>query len=354
MDQRPVGDAEAAAVGCLLGTAVGDALGLPREGLSASRAKRLFGGEVGHCLLPGRGMVSDDTDHAVMTASALFTAGGSPEAFARNLAWRLRWWFLALPAGVGLATAKACLRLWVGAGPDRSGVPSAGNGPMMRAPIIGVLFAAELERMRAFVRACTRLTHTDPRAERAAFVVALIASHALRHPGEPLDGDATVAEILRLVPDADDELREILKRAVDPTPLTDLWPKGPSGYAYHTLLAVLHTLFRHPQDFAYALRDVILLGGDTDTTGAILGGVAGAILGPSAVPDAWVRGVVEWPRSMTWVRELGRRLSLSSTAKGAVRPPRYFVPGVLPRNLFFLAVVVGHGFYRLVRTGAGR
>ena len=37
--------------GLLLGTAVGDALGLPREGLSATRAQRMFGPEVRHALL---------------------------------------------------------------------------------------------------------------------------------------------------------------------------------------------------------------------------------------------------------------------------------------------------------------
>jgi ADP-ribosylglycohydrolase len=58
--------------GVLLGTAVGDALGLPREGLSPRRARRLFGGPpLRHRLVFGRGMVSDDTEHACVTAQAL-------------------------------------------------------------------------------------------------------------------------------------------------------------------------------------------------------------------------------------------------------------------------------------------
>jgi hypothetical protein len=35
-------------------------------------------------------------------------------AFQRALAWNFRWWFAGLPGGVGLATAKACLKLWIG------------------------------------------------------------------------------------------------------------------------------------------------------------------------------------------------------------------------------------------------
>ncbi len=56
--------------GVLLGTAVGDAIELPREGLSRRRAERLFGPPpLTHRFIFGRGMGSDDTEHACMTAS---------------------------------------------------------------------------------------------------------------------------------------------------------------------------------------------------------------------------------------------------------------------------------------------
>ncbi len=105
---------EKAIVGSLLGTAVGDALGLPYEGLSRRRGKRLYGEPDRYHLLPGRGMVSDDTEHACMVAQALIASGNDADAFARELARRLRWWLLALPAGTGLATLKATLKLCVG------------------------------------------------------------------------------------------------------------------------------------------------------------------------------------------------------------------------------------------------
>src|SRR5450432_1683574 len=125
--------------GVILGTAIGDALGLPREGLSRRRARKLFGDPpLRHAFIGGRGMTSNDTEHACMTAQALLASHGDPRSFARSLSWRLRGWILALPAGVGLATARAAIKLWLGFGPDRSGVWSAGNGPAMRAAIIGV------------------------------------------------------------------------------------------------------------------------------------------------------------------------------------------------------------------------
>ena len=92
--------------GCLLGMAAGDALGLPREGLSARRAERMYGTEIRHRLVAGRGMVSDDTEHACMTGQALLASGGGPARFARSLGWRLSGWLLALPAGVGWGTLR--------------------------------------------------------------------------------------------------------------------------------------------------------------------------------------------------------------------------------------------------------
>ena len=90
-DDNPWRVASDCIAGLLLGGAVGDALGLPVEGLSARRAGRMFrrhpGDRLSHHFLPGRrGMFSDDTEHACMTAQALLASAGAPPAFARSLA----------------------------------------------------------------------------------------------------------------------------------------------------------------------------------------------------------------------------------------------------------------------------
>lgn len=61
-------------VGCLLGTAVGDALGLPYEGLSRRRGQSMYGAPDRYRFCFGKGMVSDDTEHTCMVAQALLTA----------------------------------------------------------------------------------------------------------------------------------------------------------------------------------------------------------------------------------------------------------------------------------------
>ena len=125
-------------------------------------------------------MVSDDTEHTVLVGQCLALNPPDAQSFQRMLAWKLRWWLLCAPAGIGFATLRSVLKLWVGFPASRSGVFSAGNGPAMRSAIIGTYFAEDTFRIREYVRASTRLTHTDPRAETAGLAVAFTAARAIQ------------------------------------------------------------------------------------------------------------------------------------------------------------------------------
>ena len=86
---------------------MGDSVGLPSEGMNARRIARLRPGALRQSLVFGKGMVSDDTEHAVMTLLSLMDQDGDSQKFASALACRLRWWLASVPAGIGLATARA-------------------------------------------------------------------------------------------------------------------------------------------------------------------------------------------------------------------------------------------------------
>jgi ADP-ribosyl-[dinitrogen reductase] hydrolase len=110
---------QSAIVGSILGTAVGDAIGLPYEGMSKRRGLRMLGEPIKHRFFFGHGMGSDDTEHTCIVAQALIASGGNLDKFARQLAWRFRWWLLRVPAGIGQATLKATLKLWCGFPPAK-------------------------------------------------------------------------------------------------------------------------------------------------------------------------------------------------------------------------------------------
>jgi ADP-ribosyl-[dinitrogen reductase] hydrolase len=331
--------------GLLLGTAVGDSLGLPREGLSARRAARMFPGPLRQRLVLGRGMLSDDTEHACMTAHALLVAGDAPDRFARALAWKLRWWLAGLPAAIGLGTLRALLRLWIGFSPARSGVASAGNGAVMRAPIIGAWFE-DPERIAAFVEASTRITHRDPRATSGALAIALAARHAVRCQG--IDAAQVLDEIRARTIDREllaalDRVERALVRDAAPAELAaELGlARGVTGYVHHTVPICLHAWLRSPHNFRRAVGDVVQLGGDSDTTGAIVGALAGATVGELGIPPEWL-AIIDFPRSLAWIRTLGAHLADPTT------PLRLWWPAVPLRNLAFAAIVLATGLRRLL------
>jgi ADP-ribosylglycohydrolase len=264
-----------------------------------------------------------------------------------------------------MATAQAILRLWLGWSATRSGVFSAGNGPAMRAGVVGLCLHRPDDPWRDFVRAVTRITHTDPIAETGATFIAMAVREAL-HATDPIDAVAflancrqecsdpkwqtvlTTVEHALVAGDSAIEFAEHLNCA-----------RGVSGYMVHTVAAVLFCWLRWPGEYRRPLEEIVKLGGDTDSTAAILGGLAGANYGINAIPTEWIETLIEWPHSATWMKSqlapaLHDRFAIESpsiTQARQVRPPlpRPF-NGLMTllRNGVFLIVVLGHGFRRLL------
>lgn len=339
--------------GCLLGTAVGDALGLSYEGLSARRAQALFPDIARYHFLAHYGMCSDDTEHQCIVAQALLAAQHDVKRFQYNLAWRLRAWLLGLPAGIGWATLRAILRLWFGVTPEHSGVYSAGNGPAMRSAIIGVCYGHDKPLLKQFIRANTRITHTDPQAEQAALAIAVAAWQAATLP-QP-NSAALLAE-LALYIDSEASLWPLLQRMAESVAqgestaafsLSLGLTRGVTGFVNHTVPVCLHAWLSQPDDYEAAVLAVIRCGGDTDTTAAIVGAIVGAAVGVSGIPDTWQTDLWEYPRSRQWLQQLAQRLARHCA--GEVQSPLpLFWPALIPRNILFMLIVLGHGVRRLL------
>ena len=232
------------------------------RGLSARRAKKLFPDTAKHHFFFGKGMVSDDTEHACFVAQALIRSQGDVHVFQNQLARSLRWWLLGLPAGVGFATLRSIGKLWLGFSPQKSGVFSAGNGPAMRSPILGVAYGHDAETLKQFVKASTELTHSDPKAYYAALAVALAAYQSASE--ETPSAERFLKAFRNLLPEDDArEFHDLLQRAASSTANSDAVAdfaetigskNGISGYSYHTVPCVLQVWFGSSQDFARACR----------------------------------------------------------------------------------------------------
>ena len=337
----------------LLGTAVGDALGLPAENLSPARILKRWKGEWRMRLLFGRGMISDDTEYTLMVAQALLVHPQDANAFQRSLGWKFRWWFAGLPGGVGIATAKACLKLWIGFPANKAAVASAGSGPAMRSAIIGAYFANDPERRREFVLASSRLSHRGWQAEIVALAVAECAALAVQIQGQPKPRQ--ILEILRSLT-SETEWQEWVSQIESSLTANKSVPefvrsvgleRGVTGYSLHVVPVAIYAWLHHPGSFRTAMINTLECGGDTDTVGAILGGLTGAAVRKQGIPRDWLDCICDWPRSVSFVERVAGRLAEQRQSPSSVGPVHYFWPGLFPRNILFLVVVLLHGFRRL-------
>ncbi len=321
--------------GSMMGTALGDSIGLPYEALSRQKIAKKKPKFEAQSLFLGRGMFSDDTEQTVAVAQTLIESYDDLGAFQKGMKRRLQLWLLALPAGVGFATMKAIVKSFF---VQDAGVFSAGNGPAMRSALLGLCFGDDDEKLKSFVRANTSLTHTDPKAYYGSLAVAKAA-----YLSSTDQQDKFFVDMRTLIKDV--EFRDILQSVEDDLsiPTTDFalklgFDKGVSGYIYHTLPIVLHAWLRNPHDLKQAIIDVILCGGDTDTTAAIVGSIVGA--DGETLPKEWIEGIVDYPLNAKHIEENARVLTEVFEEQKVTKAPSLFWLATLVRNFIFLVIVL--------------
>lgn len=353
-------------VGLILGTALGDALGLPFEGLKARQVQRLLQRRRERGFVFRRLMVSDDTDHTIFVASALLRHPDSADSFVRDFAWSLRWWLLTIPVGIGGATLRSICRLWCGYSPQQSGVYSAGNGPAMRAAIVGAFFCRDDDQAEQYLKVMTTLSHLDPRALIGARAVSRVAAWILRDRPTERPQFAEFRDIL-LSAGSDNrewvETVELMERlSADSSSVSDLaiamgLGAGVSGYVFHTVPVAIYSWWRNFRDFDKTVWDVIECGGDTDTVAAIAGALAGAVVGENGLPSRDLLRIWDWPRGIVRIRRIGNMLAClmelppTEQARDRIRIGANYLWWLYPiRSLVMIVAVYLHLLGRLGAT----
>ncbi|MFS4095426.1 ADP-ribosylglycohydrolase family protein [Streptomyces sp. AF1A] len=305
------------AVGAVIGSAVGDALGAPfefgPEGAFSARFPRPgHGGEMcgGGGWDPGE--ATDDTQMAVLVAESLLERGGLDPA---DVFHRFRRWAAAGPKDIGLQTEAVLTGgdPWDTAATRHFQVSqrAAGNGALMRAAPSAVYFArhgraATLDAARRL----SALTHGDAAAWEGTAVLHELVRVALAG-GDPLG--AVPEALAALHPDHRERYAVVLDPGWHPDRATEF-----NGAVWPCLGSAVWAL-RTTGSYEEAVRAAVDLGGDTDTVGAVTGALAGAVYGIGAVPERW-RGPLHVPLPGSGGRVL-RAPELAELARRLVTAP---------------------------------
>ncbi len=154
------------------------------------------------------------------------------------------------------------------AGPAREA--DAGNGAAMRVLPVALATLGHAENAKAWTLAQCHITHHHPLSDDVALTLVHMTQALLRGRGKEAARERSAA-LASAHPEAE----------------FDVYRGKCSAYVVETMQTVLHFYFR-TQSFGECLIETVNQGGDADTTGALVGMLAGATYGLSAIPKDWL------------------------------------------------------------------
>ena len=277
-------------LGCLVGLAVGDALGTTLEFTSYSEAqanpvKNIVGG--GPFDLPV-GYWTDDTSMALCLADSIIEKGGF-DAF-DQMSKYLDWYQTGYNSStgrcfdIGMATVKALRQFRSTSNPYATDINAAGNGVIMRMAPIPMLFNGDPKKVIYHSILTSKTTHPSPQSINCSaymgwMIDALLSGKSKEEVLEESKNKETWAYLdslneLKCLSSLDVISGSYLKKEPGSNGING------DGYVINTFEAVLWA-FNKTKNFKDALLKVVNLGQDADTTGAVCGQIAGACYGLS-------------------------------------------------------------------------
>lgn len=292
--------------GCLIGGAIGDALGRPGEGRSPASIEATWGELRDYHPWSGwesgpQGTITDDTQLTMEVARTYLARGCLDPA---DFAMRVGDW-LDVGRGKGRTCVDAALRIREGLPWIETGRKSAGNGAAMRAAPVGLARPDDLNGLRREAMLNCVVTHADRLAVASTVVMAFSVAYLLRVPAGDLDIEhfaGSLVAALEGTPDA-----PYLERRRDPTPqrvrlseriaevarwLDRTWQHVTAytwtgAYVLESLPAAIWFFLRYADDPEECLVRAASVGHDCDTIAAMAGNMIGALHGLEGLPARW-------------------------------------------------------------------
>lgn len=305
--------------GCLLGVAIGDALGMPSSFLPLQEIQRIYG-EIedfedplpDHIYHSGykAGQVTDDTEQTILIAETLLE---TEEVDPRRIADALLGWFESVGGrgsdAVGPSSMRALTTIAEGGDLKEAGKRGNTNGAAMRISPIGILHGrnqTQLEDVVADVYQICLPTHGSNLAVSGASAIACALSSTLRgndletvvsdaisgaysgsKEGFPVIGPS-IPRRIEFAVSLVEEAQDLNRAAVDINQLI-----GAGVAIEQSVPAALGLYVASKGDPRRGILKAVNMGGDADTVASMVGGLCGAFSGPESFPDHWIETVEE-------------------------------------------------------------
>jgi poly(ADP-ribose) glycohydrolase ARH3 len=294
--------------GCLLGLAVGDAVGAPYEGLTHADIFFMFGSPETLVKNPSGDTLcyTDDTEMMISVAETLADCGRIDEerlcrAFVENYH---------PDRGYGRGARKVLRAMakgkdWKKIAETNFPGGSFGNGAAMRVAPVGLVFADSPDELWEQARLSALPTHTHPLGIEGAQLLALATAWALK--ATTFDRKELYRELLARA--TTEEFRWHLEVAAKLKPGDSLAGLGSTLHAHRSVVTAIACFVATPGDFEMAIARAIGLGDDTDTVAAMAGSLVGAFAGVGAIPAELLAKFEDGPaKGRTHIAELARQL----------------------------------------------
>ena len=296
-------------IGCLLGGAIGDAMGYPVEFMRYADIARYFGG-AGVRDLSASTLVSDDTQMTLFTAEGLLNANRLNKSPVKSV-YRsyLRWYYTQSKVKMPGAKYEGGLlnepKLFATRAPGSTCLSSLSSGKMgtLADPINhsrgcgGVMRVAPCAVFpQPFDLGCrvAAITHGHPGGYISAGALAELLQKLYYGQSLPDAVDDLIVELEELenAESTRDALQHAVELAAEGCPCAPTIKELGEGWVGEEALAIaVYSALSFPTDYAQAVRLAVNHDGDSDSTGSSCGQIMGMLLGAGAIPVEWRDGV---------------------------------------------------------------
>jgi ADP-ribosyl-[dinitrogen reductase] hydrolase len=281
--------------GGIFGLSVGDALGVPVEFQARTKLEaepvtdfRSYGS---HC--QPEGTWSDDTSLTLALLDSLSTGLDYGDIAGKFLSWAREGAYSAGGEGfdIGGTTSEAVDRIAQGMDPLHCGKTdehSNGNGSLMRIlPAAFYVMGLPITRRKQIIFDISAITHGHLRSKIACFFYSEIVRNIVNGFNKEAAVESAYHSVISSLEDEEPDefshftrcrhhIKELAREEI-----------SSDGYVVSTLEASLWS-FLSTESFEEAVLRAVNLGEDTDTTGAVTGGLAGCYYGFESIPDSWI------------------------------------------------------------------